>query len=286
LNPNLHQSFKAKPFLRWAGSKRKQLGRLKAFWEAENERYIEPFAGSACLFFELDPPKAILGDNNSWLIEAYRVVRDKPERLYRRLCSIARDGETYYRWRGMDPNRLDSESRALRFIYLNRNCFNGIYRTNSAGKFNVPFGSPPISYFSKQEFLLCSCRLAKVKLVAADFAKTLSLAKKGDFVYLDPPFAVESRRVFREYGKKSFSTEDVKRLAQELHRLDRIGAKFLVSYADCVQARKLAGEWNAARFGIRRNIAGFVESRRCAYEWFISNQSIPEFLQKAAVTQP
>jgi DNA adenine methylase len=209
-------------------------------------------------------------------MELYRVVRDNPEGLYRRLVHIPRDIESYYRWRRVHPEKLDLETRALRFLYLNRNCFNGIYRTNSAGVFNVPFGRPPIAYFAKSELVLCSARLAAAKLVAGDFTQTLTLVRPGDFVYMDPPFAVQSRRVFREYGEKSFGTEDVPRLAEELRRLDRIRADFLVSYADCRQARNLAREWNSLRFAIRRNVAGFADHRRCAYEWLISNLRIPE----------
>jgi glycosyltransferase involved in cell wall biosynthesis len=121
---------RAKPFLRWAGSKRKQLSRLGQFWTASHLRYVEPFAGSACLFFELAPVRAVLGDNNSSLIEVYCLVRDQPDRLYDRLRRIRREPETYYRWREKQPHRLDIETRVVRFIYLNRNCFNGIYRLN------------------------------------------------------------------------------------------------------------------------------------------------------------
>jgi DNA adenine methylase len=128
----------AKPFLRWAGSKRKQLARLRSYWSDGFSRYVEPFAGSACLFFELAPPAAVLGDTNRELIEVYKVARDDPARLYRRLCRIERDRRTYNRWRGVDPKSLDRDTRALRFLYLNRNCFNGIYRTNESGQFNVP----------------------------------------------------------------------------------------------------------------------------------------------------
>lgn len=106
---NLHP----KPFLRWAGSKRKQLARLAPFWLSHHERYVEPFAGSACLFFELAPKEAVLGDNNKELIELYRVVRDEPERLYQRLCRIRRDLPTYYRWRRLEAGVLDRETRAL-----------------------------------------------------------------------------------------------------------------------------------------------------------------------------
>lgn len=264
-----------KPFLRWAGSKRKLLTRLKPYWRPEHHRrYIEPFVGSACLFFELQPDRAILGDNNRELIATYRSVKASPKRIFNRLTRIRRDSETYYRWRDRDPTTDDAKTRALRFVYLNRNCFNGIYRTNRDGGFNVPFGGKdgePLGALERDEFLRSAKQLRQAQFVAGDFSDTLKLAKKRDFVYLDPPFAVTSRRVFRQYGEKPFDTSDVDRLARELRRLDRIGAEFLVSYADCAEARVLAREWNSTKLFVRRNVAGFSGHRRLASEWLISN---------------
>ena len=157
---------RGKPFLRWAGSKRKQLSRLAAFWSPDHERYIEPFAGSACLFFELAPKSAVLGDTNRELIEVYRVVRDDADRLYQRLCRIRRDLPTYLRWRHLKPASLDRDTRALRFLYLNRNCFNGIYRTNMEGEFNVPMGTRLGEYFRKDDLLDCAKLLQTTTLIA------------------------------------------------------------------------------------------------------------------------
>jgi DNA adenine methylase len=265
---------RGRPFLRWAGSKRKQLSRLAFFWSSDHERYVEPFAGSACLFFELAPKAAVLGDSNRDLIEVYRVVRDEPERLYARLRRIQRDLPTYLRWRRLKPVSLDRETRALRFLYLNRNCFNGIYRTNMNGEFNVPMGTRLGEYFGKNDLLHCSKLLQRSTLVAGDFAKTLDRVKAGDFVYLDPPYAVKSRRIFREYGKKIFSTADIPRLSESLMEIVKRDADFLVSYADCAEARVLANEWNSVRLPIKRHIAGFAGDRKKAYEWLISNRPI------------
>lgn len=265
---------RSKPFLRWAGSKRKQLGRLASFWTVDHTRYLEPFAGSACLFFELAPAVAVLGDANKDLIEVYRVVRDEPERLNRRLCRIARDLPTYNRWRSVNSKSLDRETRALRFLYLNRNCFNGIYRTNMDGEFNVPMGRRPGEYFSKDDLLSCSRLLQATTLVAGDFMKTLGHVKKGDFVYLDPPYAVNSRRIFKQYGKETFNTSDIPRLMAGLKSIADQGADFLVSYADCAESRLLASAWYSIRLPIRRHIAGFAGDRRLAYEWLISNRPV------------
>lgn len=266
---------RAKPFLRWAGSKRKQLGRLGSFWSPRHVRYVEPFAGSACLFFELAPQAAVLGDNNSALIELYRVVRDEPESVFRRLCRIGRDADTYYRWRKKKPAKLDKETRAVRLLYLNRNCFNGIFRTNVKGEFNVPIGVRPGAYFSKEDFLLCARLLERATLVAGDFEKTLEHVQEGDFVYLDPPFALESRRMFRHYSKRSFQTTDVPRLGDALRRIEAAKADFLVSYADCAAARGLAKEWTAIRLPISRHVGGWRDRRRHAYEWLITNMALP-----------
>ena len=273
---------RAKPFLRWAGSKRKQLPRLAQFWADSHQRYVEPFAGSACLFFEIAPNVAILGDKNTSLIEVYRVVRDQPVRLYNRLCRIKRDAETYYRWRSKPQTELDPETRALRFLYLNRNCFNGIYRTNTSGDFNVPMGRKPGAYFLKADLLLCSSLLKQAKLIAGDFETTLQHVRAGDFVYLDPPYAVRSRRVFREYGATLFDTADVERMAASLTQIVQMGADFLVSYADCKESRDIARQWNAVRLPIRRHVAGFTGSRRHAYEWLISNMPIAEGFHRGA----
>ncbi|MBX9824644.1 MAG: Dam family site-specific DNA-(adenine-N6)-methyltransferase [Xanthobacteraceae bacterium] len=262
---------RAKPFLRWAGSKRKLLGRLGVFWSQQHTAYVEPFAGSACLFFELAPKAAVLGDTNSELIELFEVVRDAPDRLHRRLTRIRRDLDTYNRWRRMSPSAMDRETRALRFLYLNRNCFNGIYRTNTNGQFNVPMGRKQGTYIQRDELARCSAMLKNVTLVSGDFTDTLAHVKPGNFVYLDPPYAVNSRRIFRQYGKKVFDTSDIKRFSEALVGIDKSKADFLVSYADCREARALASHWNSVRFPVRRNIAGFAGARRNAYEWLITN---------------
>jgi DNA adenine methylase len=227
------------------------------------------------LFFELAPQAAVLGDSNKYLIEIYRVVRDEPERLYQRLCRIGRDPATYLRWRHLKPGSLDRETRALRFLYLNRNCFNGIYRTNMAGDFNVPMGTRLGEYFSKDDLVACSKLLQRTTLVAGDFVKTLERVKAGDFVYLDPPYAVTSRRIFREYGRKTFDTADIPRLSKCLTAIVKQEADFLISYADCAEARALALKWYAVRLPVKRHIAGFAGDRKKAYEWLISNRPIP-----------
>jgi DNA adenine methylase len=261
-----------RPFLRWAGSKRKQLRWLCRFWQPAYSRYVEPFAGSACLFFEIQPERALIADKNADLIETYMVVRDNAAEVFDRIACLPRTSSTYYRVRERDTANMSPIERAVRFIYLNRNCFNGIYRTNGSGRFNVPFATSRAGAFvSRDEFLAAAEMLERATLRAWDFGTTLSSVRGGDFVYLDPPYAVKSRRVFREYGATLFSFCDVDRLAKHLERIDSRGAAFLVSYADCTESRQLARPWNSFRIRVRRHVAGFAAARRSAYELLISN---------------
>jgi DNA adenine methylase len=141
-----------------------------------------------------------------------------------------------------------------------------------AGEFNVPIGTRLGEYLCREDLVRCSKLLQRATLVSGDFVKTLERVKAGDFVYLDPPYAVTSRRIFREYGKKTFDTADIPRLSDCLTAIVRQEADFLVSYADCAEARALASKWYSVRLPIKRNVAGFVGDRKNAYEWLISNR--------------
>lgn len=260
------------PFLRWAGSKRKVVPYLASFWTPSFRRYVEPFAGSAALFFKLQPAKAILSDINEGLIETYEVVRDRPDDLHEAVTKIARSEKSYYRVRSREPSRLAAFDRAVRFVFLNRNCFNGIFRTNTQGEFNVPYAhARPGATPTIENFRRCSRLLQGASLRCGDFGEVLSSTRAGDFIYLDPPYAVESRRVFREYDQRQFSHRDLERLAAHLTNLDRKGASFILSYADCHEARDLLSRWQRRRIRVRRNVAGFVSARRVANELFFTN---------------
>lgn len=260
------------PFLRWAGSKRQLLAKLQPYAPNPLKRYIEPFAGSACLFFALEPERAILGDLNGELVCALRAVQRDPHLVIECLRRLPTGEAAYYRVRARDPESLPGAEIAARFIYLNHYCFNGIYRTNTDGAFNVPYGPPKSGVGIDEASLLNASRLLRRALVLnGDFEATLVHAERGDFVYLDPPFAIAGRRVFAEYGPGSFSTHDIPRLAAALQRLDRSGVTFVVSYADCREAREWLTEWSFKRVRTRRNIAGFTASRRSSYELVVTN---------------
>ena len=258
-------------FLRWAGSKRQLLSVLEQYWSNSFSRYIEPFAGSSCLFFHLEPRSAILGDLNGELIMTLRAIRLDAVRVIECLRRLPKSRQSYYRIRLIDPGHLGLFEAAARFLYLNSLCFNGLYRTNMSGRFNVPYCPPGHKTVSEELLLQASVVLKAATLVRGDFQATIEAATNGDFVYLDPPYAVSRRRVFAEYGPTPFATSDLQRLDKSLAELDRRKAKFIVSYADCPEARKILANWNIRRVKTKRNIAGFTGDRRISNELLATN---------------
>lgn len=260
--------------IRWAGSKKALLSELRKHWHG-NTRYVEPFCGSACLFFDIEPKKALLGDINGELITTYRAIKKNPEKVFQLLCKIPKTESSYYKQRAGIRADLSDDQVAARFIFLNRFSFNGIYRTNSRGEFNVPYAKPKERVVFRNKILKEMSRLLKrAELLNLDFEVVLQKVKRDDFVYLDPPYAVASRRVFSEYHPDTFSERDLERLGRVLTSLDRKGAHFVVSYADSSEGRSLLSRWKPRRVRTRRNVAGFAGYRRFAYELIASNREL------------
>ena len=263
-----------KPFLKWAGSKKKLLPNLKTFWDRERfNRYIEPFVGSAQLYFSLNPKSAILNDINSELINTYKVIRDSPSDLFKQISTLPRDKEFYYEIRRADLTQMTNIEKAARFIYLNKLCFNGLYRTNLKGEFNVPFSaSKPAKFPTEDELLAVSRDLENTLLLNEDFEIVLrQYATDGDFVYMDPPYALANSRIFYQYDACTFGLEDIKRLKSLLDLLDNRGVKFLLSYAASEDIIEHFNKWNIHEVMTLRNIAGFSKNRRKEAELLISN---------------
>jgi DNA adenine methylase len=224
------------------------------------------------LFFDLEPKQAVLGDLNADLVCTLRAVQRDPYLVLESLRRLPVGKKAYYAVRDLNPASLPMAEVAARFIYLNHYCFNGIYRTNGTGTFNVPYGPPKSGAPINEEGLVRASRLlTHALIVREDFETTLSHVQAGDFVYLDPPFAVTGRRVFSQYGPRSFSSGDLPRLKAALRRLDRLGIRFVVSYADSSEARTWLSQWTTRRVRIRRNVAGFAKSRRSSYELLVTN---------------
>lgn len=261
------------PFLRWAGSKRKLLPELAPHWSHGFRRYVEPFMGSAALYFFLEPERALLSDINSDLVNAFTAIRDHPIALHSRLSRLPVGRESYYQIRTTDPANLRSLEAAARFIYLNRFCFNGLYRTNASGEFNVPFSPSKTGALPSKERLFATSRLLKdTEIVTSNYASVLTKRiRKDDFVYLDPPYAVENRRIFKQYGPHVFGRKDLENLAELLPKISSKGARFLLSYAYSKDALNLFKQWTTRRVYVQRNIAGFAKHRRKACELLVTN---------------
>ncbi len=246
---------------------------LKTFWTRNHKRYIEPFAGSGCLFFSIKPPKAILADLNPELIATYVEVKYRVAAVLEELERLRpANKREYTRLRAVDISTLTPPARAARFIYLNRFCFNGIYRTNLMGQFNVPYSGNRCGNLPKEEvFRSCSRRLQRARLISSDFEKVLKLAVRGDLVYMDPPFAVRARRIFREYDPSTFTHVDIGRLRSWMERLDTAHINFVVSYAESDEGDVLRKGFACQTVSVRRHIAGFAAHRTLTNEFLISN---------------
>jgi DNA adenine methylase len=224
----------AAPFLKWVGGKTQLLPDLLSYVPAGFDTYIEPFVGGGALFFALRPAKAVLADSNPELINCYTVVRDRVEELITALSKYPYSEEFYYSLRTEMPE--DAVLRAARLIYLNRTCYNGLYRVNKQGQFNVPFGRYTNPVICDAERLrAASYALRNAELRCADYHDTLQMfARPGDFVYIDPPYhPVSQYSDFKRYTAEFFYAEDQRQLARTAKQLAQRGCSVLASNSYC-----------------------------------------------------
>ena len=263
-------------FLRWAGSKKKLLKRLLPYWQTSGcVRYVEPFAGSAMLFFAAHPQQALLADTNEDLIEMYRTMQRNWQGVFRVASQYPCTEQYYYQLRDAQIPRAHSNRRAARFIYLNRFCFNGLYRTNCQGGFNVPYARGTTRQLqSRDEFEQFSHDIQNAQFVCQDFRDTLQQVRCGDFVYIDPPYAVENKRIFKQYGPTTFGIDDLRELSNLLVDIDRRGARFVVSYAFNNESLEILEGWYRRFAIVARTVSGDASCRSKAKELFVSNMEM------------
>ena len=228
------ESKSVKPFLKWAGGKRWLAKRYGDLFDTDYERYLEPFLGGASMFFALRPSKSILADRNSRLIEAYVVIRDEPEQIAAALRRYQKSHSDDFYYVERKREYADSATqRAAQLIYLNRTCWNGLYRVNRKGEFNVPRGTKTSVVLDTDDFVAVSEALEGAELHAQDFEKTLGDAGQGDLVYVDPPYtANHNHNGFGKYNEEIFSWDDQLRLKRAVAEAVARGAKVAVSNAD------------------------------------------------------
>ncbi len=262
------------PFLKWAGGKRWLVANHGQWLRRSVDRYLEPFLGSGAVFFYLKPQRAILSDLNEELIATYQALRTQPHEVWRHLRAHHRKHNKEYFYHVRQQNLRTSASKAARFIYLNRTCFNGLYRVNLQGIFNVPKGTKDNVILNTDDFSLVSERLQPATLVSQDFLHTIKKAKEGDFLYVDPPYTVRhNKNNFIKYNERIFSWDDQKRLAEGLLLAARRGASVFVSNADhpCIHELYHASVWQ--RFTVNRfsGLASSSKHRKGTTELVISN---------------
>lgn len=231
---------KVVPFLKWAGGKRWFVQRYESLLPKEYNKYFEPFLGSGAVYFTLLPEKAVLNDANKDLIEAYRGIKSRWRKVYELLKEHDQlhSKDYYYRIRSARYDLL--EERAARMIYLNRTCFNGIYRVNLKGEFNVPIGTKTKAILDTDDFSRVSSALKKAKILNKDFEKVIDQAQENDFLFVDPPYTVRhNQNGFIKYNEVLFSWDDQIRLAKSLIRARDRGVKILMTNASHHSIREL-----------------------------------------------
>ncbi len=238
---------RARPVLKWAGGKSSLLQELISLFPGRFERYIEPFLGGASVYLAIAPgTKAIINDSNSDLMLTYKVIRDNPEQLMKQLDSYKkRYSETFY-FQVRKSNPISAIERATRFIFLNKTCFNGLYRTNSKGLFNVSFGKrvkcPEL--YDLENMLSVSKRLSRAKIMNTDFAEVIASARKGDLIYCDPPYVpLSDTAYFSSYTPGGFTWSDQNRLRDACDQARKRGAQIFVSNSSAPVVRKLFTGW-------------------------------------------
>ena len=222
---------KAVPFLRWAGGKTWLIDNLNCLLKGvEYNYYYEPFFGGGAVFFDMDPERAFLSDLSSPLINTYQQIKKNPLKVIEQLNSMPNTEEDYYRIRAIETS--DNIELAAIFIYLNATSFNGLYRVNRLGKYNVPYGRRKNYNIDKDKFLLASRSLKKANVKCCDFMKIKDSIQKGDLVFLDPPYTVShNNNGFIAYNQNIFKLEDQYRLAELIDHIDQVGAYYVLTNA-------------------------------------------------------
>jgi DNA adenine methylase len=221
------------PFLKWPGGKRWLVKEFPHLFPKQFDRYIEPFLGSGAVFFKLCPKAALLADSNPEVVNAFELVKTAPESIQTRLAALQRQHsrKNYYLIRERTPR--SALGRASRFIYLNRTCFNGIYRVNKLGQFNVPIGTKSVVCFTDGYLDIIARTLCGATIRRADFEDTINEAKDGDFVFIDPPYTVRhNNNNFLKYNAHLFSWDDQVRLARSVRAARERGALIMLCNAN------------------------------------------------------
>ena len=277
---------KAKPFVKWAGGKRQIIDKLLKHVPIEYNTYYEPFVGGGALLFELSPKNAVINDSNKELINVYKMI--STDNGYEEVVKLLNNYEKkhsekfFYQIRNIDKDKkkfekLTDAERAARTIYLNKACFNGLYRVNSKGEFNVPFNKKTkINTYDSQNMILAYVyfQANNIKMLSVDFEEAVKDAKKGDFIYFDPPYDSENKDTFNSYTEDGFGKDEQIRLAKVYKELDDRGCYVMLSNHNTTLINELYKDYNINVITAKRNINSKGEKRGAVEEVIITNYTI------------
>ena len=270
--------YKPHPFLKWAGGKRQLIPQMKKYFPKHFNKYIEPFIGGGAVFFHMLPEKAILIDINEELINCFKVIKNNVKELIELLKNHKNEKKYYYKIRSLDRthetyNKLSDVEKASRAIYLNRCCYNGLYRVNSKGQFNVPFGKYKNPNFCDEKNLMAVNRVLKnVDIFHGPFEKCLDFADKDDFIYFDPPYhPISETSSFTSYTKENFGKESQKMLFNVFEILDERGCRLMLSNSYNPFIIELYKEYKIIFLNAKRAINSIANKRGFIKEILVLN---------------
>ncbi|MCG3255499.1 MAG: DNA adenine methylase [Candidatus Heimdallarchaeota archaeon] len=267
-----------KPVVKWAGGKRGLIAQYEEHLSEKFGAYYEPFFGGGAIFFHLYKlgklSKSVVADTNAELMHMYEVIRDNVEVLIQELKNgnYINDKGRFYEVRAWEPE--DKIKRAARLIYLNHTCYNGLYRVNKKGKFNVPFGkySPNVTIIEEENLRLVSKALKDVEILICDFEETVKKCKKNDLVYFDPPYyPLTETADFTSYTSQGFNLEDQIRLAETFRKLSDKSCKVLLSNSHTKKVQELYQGFQQIEIWAKRYINSKPEGRKGVKELLIKN---------------
>ncbi len=267
------------PFLKWAGGKRQLLPIIRKYIPQKYGTYYEPFIGAGAVLFDIQPTVGMINDSNTELINCYKVIRDSIDELVLDLRQYKNEKEYYYAIRDLDRDanfkRLDPIRRASRIIYLNKTCFNGLFRVNSAGQFNVPFGSynnPKILDEIVLKAVHHYLATKNIQIMNVDFEQSVKDAKKGDFIYFDPPYdPVSDTSSFTGYDVNGFGKNEQKRLRDVYKKLSDKGCFVLLSNSATDFILDLYKDFSIITVAASRNINSIATGRGKIDEVLVMN---------------
>jgi DNA adenine methylase len=255
MNQRPKSDVKAKPFLKWAGGKARSAKRLVELAPPLTGGFWEPFMGSAAVFFELGPERAVLSDANSELVVCFQEVARDPHAVMDALDSMPNTRDNYLQVRVQSVGLLSPIERAARVIYLNKTSFRGLWRVNRRGEFNVPYGAYQRPYYNRDNLLRASKALSAADIRLGDFAEVISESRDGDWVYLDPPYVPDRKwGDFKRYTADQFPETRVRELADLMRAADRRGVFLTLTNSDTELVRRTFHGFRVRRLSTRRDI--------------------------------